>query len=195
MKLSNSQFVVYPENLPAYYYEETVYKESSALNTLMTVALGIGVLLCGMFTRKMIGLELMSVIQISFFSLSLTSTLHPIFTIWGRQGYISNGFSTLPQNINKLFTIYVLPLNLQAILYKPQYLQNINWMFLAELVVFILGLITLLVGKYTYRIISDAGYFMLKDILMTFVFFNTLNAAFSFGLQIYSMTLTSFGQG
>lgn len=195
MKLSHSKFVIYPENLPAYYYEPSVYQESKALDVILIVASAIGMFLCLTMTRKMIGLELMSVIQMSFFTLTLTSTLHPIFSIWGQHGHISSGFNILPPNLNQLFTDYKVPTNILYIQYHGNYLQNLNWMFVIELGVFIVGLLLLLIGKFTIRLIFQAGIFMLKDVMMTFVFFNTLNGAFSAGLQVHFMTMNQFTEG
>lgn len=195
MKVSSSKFTISPSNAEAYYYPDSVYTENTATDYVLLVSTIAGLVLCGAILRKLIGLELMAMLQMSFFTLSLCNTLHPIFTLWGQRGYITNGFNELPDNIDNLFTPYTMPQNIQNILYKPQYLQNFNWMFVAELSIFLLGLLFTIVGKYTNRILFKIGAFTLKDILVTLVFFNTINSSFSFGLQIITMTQTTFGSG
>ena len=65
-------------------------------------------------------------------------------------------------------------------------------MIIAEIGVFMIGLAVLLIGKFTMKLIFQIGIFILKDIFFMLVFFNVLNSSFSFGLQIYSMTLIGF---
>lgn len=83
MKLSNSKFTVAPENSDAYYYPSSLYDQSKAVNYIYLICTGVGLLLCAVTLRRLIGLELMSMLQLSFFSLALVSKLHPIYAVWG----------------------------------------------------------------------------------------------------------------
>ena len=83
MKLSNSKFTVAPSNSDAYFYPSSLYDQSKVVNIMFLACTGVGFLLCAVTLRKLIGLELMSMLQLSFFSLTLVHRLHPIYAIWG----------------------------------------------------------------------------------------------------------------
>ena len=162
MKVSSSKFSIAPSNAEAYYYPTSTYSEGSAVEYILLAATIAGLFLCGIAMRKLIGLELMSLLQMSFFTLTLCSTLAPIFTLWGKMGYITNGFNYLPDSINNLFTQFSMPQNIQNIFYRPQYLQNFNWMFLAEIAAFLLGTLFMVVGKYFSLLLMKIGLFTLR---------------------------------
>lgn len=80
--LSQRVFPVVPtDNEVAYFYDDNTYNQAKLVNILATViaASALFFYMLGIFTRKLVGVELIAVIQISFLSLLCLPTLNPIF--------------------------------------------------------------------------------------------------------------------
>ena len=95
-----TNFQIIPDdNDAAYYYDEETYKLADSIATFATVVgvLALVMFLLGMISGKMIGTEMMAVIQVSFVSLMTLQEVNPCFralaSLW-----IVNGYNALSPN-------------------------------------------------------------------------------------------------
>ena len=191
MKISSTKFVVTPNNMNAFFYDKEVYVQTNALNVILLVCTGVALIVCLLSARKLIGLEMISMLQVSFLSLSLVKGLQPIFGLWAQYGWISNGYNKLPLSLDSSYAHFLMPTGAQIISYKANYLQNFNWMLVVEVGLFAFGMLAMVLGRLWIDVLTKVGMFVLRELMFTMVFLNTLNVGYSLGLQINTLTLTT----
>ena len=83
-------------NQPALYYSEDVYNLADSINKFTTAvaALGLVMFFLGMIAGKMIGVEMMAVLQVSFIGLISLTDMNPCFSALFSL-YLVNGFNSV----------------------------------------------------------------------------------------------------
>jgi hypothetical protein len=133
-----------------------------------------------MVCDKVIGMELLGLWQIVFFSMSNINMLQPLlFPITNLK--FANGINSFSK-----FNTTVLPNRIQAIHYSAEFLGNCSytvWLAVADVLI---GLIVYLLGKVWLKynnMLEKLGRRIMKEFFIMIVSFNTLNICYSAGLQ------------
>ena len=142
------------DNEGAYFYDESIYKLANTISVFAAVlaALAWAVFLFGLFTRKMVGVEMMAVLQIAFFSLISLESLNPSFKALSSLQYV-NGYNILERKQYLLVQKYF-PLHPRGIYLVPQYLFNFNITSFLFLVPPLVALVCLILKKLCTRMIK-----------------------------------------
>lgn len=124
--LYKSFSVVPKDNEAALYYNDDTYKMANVIS-LLSVIIGAAYILffiIGMFSLKLIGIEMMGVIQISYLSLMCLTQMNPCFKALTNIWFV-NGFSYF--NMDKTI-IYgqTLPGQILSLHLYPLFFQNYN---------------------------------------------------------------------
>ena len=102
------------------------------------------------FTRKLVGVEMMGVIQISFLSLLTLSSMNPNFealtNIWFVNGF--NYFHTSPKGYLK--DVHS-PLSVKGVSLYSRFAENYNLTFLLIVLPYLAALVCLILEKTVYR--------------------------------------------
>ena len=138
--------------------------------------------LLSMFTNKIVGLEMMGVLQVAFFVLADFDFLHPLLAPLIYFKYV-NGFN-MKLNLNGV----KLPIPVQALDYNSEFMNNVNIMLLLPAACLLISLILYLIGRFGTPSESKVSVLLwskklLKQYLLTAVMFSTYNIAFSTGIQ------------
>jgi len=91
--------VIPDDNQEAYFYSPEVYKIAGVTGKLATAVsfLSVAMFVLGLISDKMIGVEMMAVIQVSFFSLVSLSQLNPCFSALASL-WLVNGYNQMHRN-------------------------------------------------------------------------------------------------
>lgn len=136
-------------------------------------------MLIGLFCNKIIGLELMGVLQISFFVMADINLVNPILAPLLYMKSV-NGF-----NLNTELPGSDVPTRISAMSYKSLFLNNFNVMLALPLIVLTLSLIIYLVGKFKpngEKLVKMSKH-LVKEYFLTVVVFSLYNISFSAGVQ------------
>lgn len=134
------------------FYDEGTYGRSKAITFLAEVIAGCYLLfyLLAVFMRKLVGIEMMGVIQISFLSLLTLPSLNPnfeaLFTIWFVNGF--NYFSLSSKS--HLKDIYT-PLQVKGVSLFSRFTENYNITFALILIPYLISLICFILSKTAYK--------------------------------------------
>jgi hypothetical protein len=100
MKASSTSFIVNPSNAEAYYYDDKVYSGASTLRLILRIStiIALCLLVLSLGFWKMVGIELMHVLQTLFFAVSFIATLPPTLAPIAELGSLVNGYNSLFTN-------------------------------------------------------------------------------------------------
>lgn len=183
---TTTNLIVTPDdNEGAYFYDNSTYKMAGIISTLCTAISAMAGLffLVGLISGKMVGVEMMAVVQISFFSLVTLSQLNPCFAALSSLKLV-NGYNSL--NHNHLAD-QLTPTNPKGIFLFSRFTENFNFTaaiilvpLLVALVAFILSKTALKENERVVRVAKKAvGEYTLMGIL-----FGGYLIAVSFALQV-----------
>lgn len=150
-------FLLIPtDNEAAILYNNDTYKMAKIISTLSSIVGGLSlfVFLLGIFAGKVIGIEMMAVIQIAYFSLLSLSSLNPCFRALSDMWFV-NGFnyfyplsSTHPKN-------YLLdpltPLPAKALKLFSVFTRNYNFTLLLVICPYLISVICLILSKTVFK--------------------------------------------
>lgn len=207
MQPSEIQFSVEPtNNEPANYYDETTYATKNTTDTTVAVTQGAAytTMAVGAFVAKSLSLELLSVLQTTYLTMSTVNNVNPVTSSLYNLKYMS-GYNRMFENLNinpnttaaarrrleETAATSSLNARLQALGYSgPHLVQNFNYMYMAIVFLIVVFGIVYLVGKYKqYPKTLKVGVFGLKNVVFTFLFFSVNNMGFSLGLQFRYLTV------
>lgn len=133
--------VIKPDNnASAYYYDPTVYKLASVIG-LFATAISIAALVVyfiAILGYKMVGIQMMAVLQISFLSLMLISDVNPCFQALANL-WLVNGYNRI--NASHYLQDQLTPIPPKGIYLYSRYLQNYNFTLILIIIPFIVSLI------------------------------------------------------
>jgi hypothetical protein len=137
-------------------YNNDTYNIAKVISTLSSVIGGLSLLvfLLGIFAGKVIGIEMMAVIQIAYFSLLSLSSLNPCFRALSDMWFV-NGFnyfyplsSTHPKN-------YLLdpltPLPAKALKLFSVFTRNYNFTLLLIICPYLISIVCLILSKTIFK--------------------------------------------
>lgn len=148
-----------------------------------------GVMAASVLPAKIVGLELMGVVQLAFFSLGSIDNVNILMSpMMGMKGI--NGFSMNmgndPEKKRLLQTQTLTPQRINSIGYNANFLRNCNVMLMLVIVVivvaFCLYILTYLIQKCAETLHKVAKR-LIKEVLLTLILFNCLNFAYSAGIH------------
>ena len=144
---SPSQFSIVPtDNDAAYYYPESVYELASCISSFSTAiaAIALLVFLLGMISGKMIGTEMMAVLQVSFFSLITLVEFNPCFralaSLW-----LVNGYNSVSPN--DILEDSLTPEQPKGVYLFSRFLENYNLTLLLVLIPLTVSLVAFALSK------------------------------------------------
>lgn len=143
---STTNLIVTPDdNEGAYFYDPATYKLAGIIASVCTAISAIaGVFfLLGLISGKMVGVEMMAVVQISFFSLVTLSQLNPCFAALSSLKLV-NGYNSL--NHNHLAD-QLTPTNPKGIFLFSRFTENFNFTLAIILVPLLIALISFILSK------------------------------------------------
>jgi cysteine-rich repeat protein len=201
MQSSEVQFAIEPtNNEPANYYDNTTYetKNKTDAAVVATEATAFSAMAVGAFVAKSLSLELLSVLQTTYLTMSTVNNVNPVTSSLYNLRYMS-GYNRLFDNLGIEVSAAAssrrllqssggseaLNARLQALGYSgPHLIQNFNYMYMAMVFLVLAFGIVYLVGKYKdFKRTLKVGVFGLKNVVFTFLFFSVNNMGFSLGLQ------------
>lgn len=142
----------------------------------------------GLASWKLIGLEVMSLLQTVYFCVSLMWTLHPLLGPVAELYSFVNGYNGLFKD-NPLYDFDEPPMRmvLTQMHIGARFLENINFMIIAELVVLSIGALLFVLSRLIQsksEIFLKITKFILNEILFILVIFNAMNTGFSLGTHL-----------
>lgn len=105
MKTSSTTFVVNPENTEAYIYSEQDYAACGVVRIIMIACVGAGlaVMTIGIGFWKLIGVEMMNLLQMVFFCMGMVPTLQPLMAPVTELRNSVNGYNGLFRDYPNLY--------------------------------------------------------------------------------------------
>jgi hypothetical protein len=171
-----------PNNVPIRTFSDETYDTQYGFDIAYKTGLGLSyaVLIFGMLTDKVIGVELFGAWQVAFFSLSTVLKVPPLLSP------LMNLTSVNGVNSAFDFEKGAVPERVAAINYSAAFLANCNYTVLLVFVDVIVGLS--LLGAATFmpahrERLKGYGRRLLKEFFVMLVSFNSLNIGFSAGLE------------
>jgi hypothetical protein len=171
-----------PNNVPIRTFSDETYDTQYGFDIAYKTGLGLSyaVLIFGMLTDKVIGVELFGAWQVAFFSLSTVLKVPPLLSP------LMNLTSVNGVNSAFDFEKGAVPERVAAINYSAAFLANCNYTVLLVFVDVIIGLS--LLGAATFmpahrERLKGYGRRLLKEFFVMLVSFNSLNIGFSAGLE------------
>lgn len=143
---STTSLVVTPDdNEGAFFYDSSVYKMASIISTVCTgiSALAAVFYVLALISGKMIGVEMMAVVQISFFSLVTLSQLNPCFAALSSLKLV-NGYNSLNSNHLK---DPLTPTSPKGIFLFSRFAENFNFTAAIVLVPLLVALVSFILSK------------------------------------------------
>jgi hypothetical protein len=138
--------VVNPDNnQAASFYDDSTYKTANIISTVSTAISAAALVFCvlGLISGKMIGVEMMAVIQISFFSLVSLSQLNPCFAALSSLKLV-NGYNSLN---NDHLKDQLTPTAPKGIFLFSRFTENFNFTLAIVLVPLLVALISFILSK------------------------------------------------
>ncbi len=130
---STHSFLVKPDdNESAKYYDASVYRMANIISLLCTIisAISLTFFILGLISGKMIGVEMMAVIQISFFGLMSLTEMNPCFAALSSLKFV-NGYNSLGANP---FLDRLTPTQARGIFLLSRFTENFNFTALIILI-------------------------------------------------------------
>lgn len=115
----------------------------------VVAALSLLLFLLGIFARKLIGLEMVAVVQISYLSLLALSSMSPCFRALSNIWFV-NGFSYFSLSKGHLLDPHT-PLPVKGIYLYSRLLENYNITFLLIIVPYLFSLVCLVLAKTAFK--------------------------------------------
>ena len=147
-QLSSATFVVSPDdNEAAFFYDDSTYKTADIIakaSTGISVAAAAFTALA-LVSGKMIGVEMMAVVQISFFSLITLSQLNPCFAALASLRLI-NGYNSLSKSENYLQDTLT-PTAPKGIFLYSRFTENFNFTLAIVVVPLLVALVSFILSK------------------------------------------------
>jgi hypothetical protein len=137
--------VIPDDNEGAYFYDPATYELAGIIASVCTAISAIaGVFfVLGLISGKMVGVEMMAVVQISFFSLVTLSQLNPCFAALSSLKLV-NGYNSLNHNhLADQFT----PTKPKGIFLFSRFIENLNFTVAIILVPLLVALISFILSK------------------------------------------------
>ena len=153
-RLSSSfrSFPVLPsDNEVAIYYDANSYGMSRMVSILAYIIAGLSLFffLLGIFARKLVSIEMVAVVQISYLSLLTLPSLNPSFKALTNMWFV-NGFSYFSLSKNYLKDTFS-PLQAKGVFLYSRFTENYNFTLLLILLPYLLSLISYILSKTLYR--------------------------------------------
>lgn len=190
MKVSSSDFIVNPDNAPAYFYSEGTYSAANSMKVVLKVCMIVALvnLIVGIGFWKLVGVEATHVIQVLFLAgsliVSLPPAMMPTTDTWPSLGY-NKLFTDFPDLFN--FDSPDMPKTLAQMGVGARFAQNCNYMLAAQLAVLFVGGLLFLLSRAITKCsngLQTAAKFVLNEVFMVVVLFNCINVGFSLGLHV-----------
>lgn len=146
-QLSTSRFAAEPtDNESAYYYDESVYQIANIIRLLCMAAAGLAWLffLIGMISGKMIGVEMMAVLQASFVSLVSLQELNPCFKALSSLQLV-NGYNSV--SAQDIMEDSLVPDQPRGIFLYARFLENYNITSVLIFIPLLVGLVVMILSK------------------------------------------------
>jgi hypothetical protein len=144
--------IVPTDNEAAFFYDDSTYAQAKLVNILAQViaACSLFLFFVGIFARKVVGVELMAVVQISFLSLSALPSLNPNFesltNIWFVNGF--NYFHLSPKaHLKDTYS----PSPIKGLSLFSRFAENYNFTFLLILLPYLAALVCLILERTLYK--------------------------------------------
>lgn len=139
------------DNEMALFYGKSVYDLANVTLIIANVVAGLSLLvfILGIFAGKLVGVEMMAVIQISYLSLLGLPILNPCFSaltnIWFVNGF--NFFSLSRKHLLDKFT----PTQIKGMLLYSRFVENYNFTFALTFVPYLIGLVLFILSRTYHR--------------------------------------------
>lgn len=142
--------VVPNDNEAALFYDEFTYLIASIIGYLAYIIAGLSLLLfvVGIFARKIIGVEMMGVIQISYLSLLCLDSMNPCFKMLANIWFV-NGFNYFSLTKNYLTDVNS-PIQIKGIFLYSRFMENYNFTMLLILIPYLISLVCLILSVTLY---------------------------------------------
>ena len=169
-------------NLPAIVYNSDTYQQTDTMKKVYDAAVytSYGLFALGLLCDKVIGVELFGVLQLAYLCVSDLNNVQPLLSPLMNMSIV-NGYN--PSILSEHFGV---PNRIKTIGYKEEFLNNFSLMFGLVLVEIIVALGILAIGSLlpNLRVKSKMiSMRMLKEYLLMLAVFNSLNIAYSLGIQ------------
>lgn len=143
--------VVPTDNEAALFYDQSVYDMADIVSV---ISYGVGSLylftfLLGVFARKLIGVETMAVIQITYLSLLTLSSMNPCLRALANIWFV-NGFNFFSLSKGHLLDPHT-PLSVKGIYLYSRFFENYNFTFLLIIVPYIVSIICFLLSNTVFK--------------------------------------------
>lgn len=139
------------DNEAALFYDDSVYKMAGMISLLAQIVGGASLLLfcIGIFARKLIGVEVVSVVQISYIALVTLCPMNPCFraltSMWFVNGF--NHFSLTKGHLLDPLT----PLYVKGVSLYSRFFENYNFTLLLIVLPFVVSAVCLILAKTVFR--------------------------------------------
>ena len=149
----SKQFEMIPtDNELAVFYDGSVYQIATITN-ILAYAISCAALflfIIGIFADKLVGVEMMAVVQISHLSLITLDNLNPVFKALANIWFV-NGFNYFSMSKNYLLDSST-PIKVKGIYLFSYFFQNYNFTFLLIFVPLLLSLICLILSLKVFNL-------------------------------------------
>lgn len=139
------------DNEPVVFYDQGIYQISNVIQILgyVVVASSLFVFVAGIFCGKLVGVEMMAVVQISYLSLLSLDQLNPSFRALSKIQFV-NGYNYHYLSKGHLFD-QLAPVQVKGMYMYSYFLQNYNLTVILVLLPLLMSLICLVLQKTFYK--------------------------------------------
>jgi hypothetical protein len=192
---TTTNLVVTPDdNEGAYFYDDKVYAMQGAVEKLATAIafMSLAFFVVGIISGKMVGIEMMAVVQISFFSLVTLSQLNPCFAALSRLQF-ANGYNSLHSGTH--LQDKLTPIQPKGIQLFSRFAENFNFTLALVLVPALSALVCFVLSKTALKNNAKLNQ-LTKKLIGEYTFMGLMFGAYiiavSFGLEVmYGMKNTA----
>lgn len=179
-----------PSNLDAYYVEPSTYELIQAVSLILKGALGITLIVAvlGLLVSPTLSLEMMMMLQVSFFSVALLQEVQPTLAAAGTLSLAVNGYNQLLSYFSEdLLDIKSVSLTkiLEQMSMSPRLIGNFNIMLFVEIFLAVSTVVTVTISsKFKTNNVLKALGRVLTVTTMSLMVFSTFNLGVGIGLEI-----------
>lgn len=143
---TSSVSIVPDDNKAALFYDDSTYKMADILSKVCTAIAAAAALVCvlGLISGKMIGVDMMAVVQISFFSLVTLSQLNPCFAALSSLRLV-NGYNSL--NKSNYLQDPMTPISPKGIFLFSRFTENFNFTLAVVAIPLLVALVSFILSK------------------------------------------------
>lgn len=180
------------------YYPDGLYGQVQ-LYDYITLGVYIGslfVFVLALFFRKMIGVEIIILIQTQVISLSMLKEIHPLLGVLTKDKY-AFGYNQFEQLMDMKMITESNSVGLYSVIgFSNIFGENVNVMFFAICVFYflaiVIGLISSCKQKATAKKMKEAALILAREIAFGLLLFSLMNMMTSYGLEMFAGTLWDY---